>query len=192
MKYKIGVFGSGASKVSTESVQASARQIGEALGTHANEVVLITGGCTGLPYIAARQAAKAGTEVWGYSPVLSIEEQQEFTPNDDLTIYTKLEFVPSDIPLPDNRLVRMKYRNVISTALCDAGIIISGQWGSLNEFTDLIDMQKVVGVLTGTGGVADELPELCKKIVKEGQGKVIFNDDPEKLVKELLNLLGSA
>jgi len=108
-----------------------------------------------------------------------------------LSIYTKLIYVSRDLPFADNRRIRMKYRNVLSTAECDAGIIISGQWGSLNEFTNLVDMQKVVGVLTGTGGVADELPALAKKIVKEGQGTVIFNDDPRALVEELLQLLRS-
>lgn len=189
MKYKIGVFGSGGSKVSAKAVQESARQLGAILGNHAKEVIIVTGGCTGLPYAAAQEAAKSGTEVWGYSPVFNMDEQRQFTPNDNLGIYTKLEFVSPDTPLPDIQRVRMKFRNVLSTAACDAGIIISGQWGSLNEFTNLVDMQKVVGVLTGTGGVADELPVLCEKIVKEGQGTVVFNDDPEALVKEVLSLL---
>ena len=93
------------------------------------------------------------------------------------------------MPFAGNRRICMKYRNVLSTAACDAGIIIAGQWGSLNEFTNLIDMQKVVGVLTGSGGVADELQALTAKIVKEGQGKVLFDSAPRALVKKLLTQL---
>lgn len=59
------------------------------------------------------------------------------------------------------------YHNVLTTAACDAGIIIAGRWGSMNEFTNLYDMGKVIGVLTGTGGIADELPQLLKKISKK-------------------------
>lgn len=162
MKYKIGIFWIGGSwclngadsKVCTASWQGV---------PFADELVVVTGGCTGLPYLAAHEAAKGGVGVHGYSPVASMSEQEKFTPNDDLSIYNELSFTPHNLILPDVQRVRMKYRNVLSTAACDAGIIISGQWGSLNEFTNLVDMQKAVGVLTGTGGVADELPDFVKR-----------------------------
>ena len=188
MKYKIGIFGSAAagSATITTDVKQLAEQVGQALAKHKDEVIVITGGCSGLPYTAAHETAQHGVEVWGYSPVLGMEEQKDFTPNDDLSIYTKLHFVPKDLDAIDTRRKRMKYRNVLSTEACDASIIISGQWGSLNEFTNLIDMQKTVGVLTGTGGIADELSHLTAKIHKEGQGEVVFESDPEKLIEILL------
>lgn len=191
MKYKIGVFGSGNGSQSDEIIKDAARAIGRALGTHANEVIIITGGCTGLPYIAAREATPMGSEVWGFSPVVDMEKQKNFTPDDDLSIYSKLIFVDKELPFAGNLRVSMKYRNVLSTAECDAGIVISGRWGSLNEFTNLVDMQKVVGVLTGTGEIADELPNLDAIVHKEGAGKIIFNDDPQNLVKEILNEIKS-
>jgi predicted Rossmann-fold nucleotide-binding protein len=192
MKHKIGVFGSGGGSVSDEVIQDAAMRLGAELGARSNEVIVITGACTGLPYFAAQQASKAGTDVWGFSPVLNMQEQRQFTPNDNLDIYTKLEFIPEEIAASlKNQRERMKFRNVLSTSSCDAGIIISGRWGSLNEFTNLVDMQKPVGVLTGTGGIADELPDLCRKIVKEGQGPVIFNDDPQLLVDGLFKLLAA-
>lgn len=187
MKYKIGIFGSGGTGGKpTELVEEAARAIGRALGDRSESVIAVTGGCSGMPYLAAEQAAKSGAEVWGYSPVHSVEEQAAFTPNDNLDIYTKLQFVPEDLPFSANQRICMKYRNVLSTSQCDAGIIIAGSWGSLNEFTNLVDMQKTVGVLTGTGGVADELPALAQKIKKDGQGEIIFSSDPKQLVKELL------
>jgi hypothetical protein len=188
-KIKIGVFGSGNSSKPAEESKEAARQVGAALGRRTGQVIVVTGGCSNLPYIAAREAAAAGAAVWGYSPVCNMQEQKVYTPDDDLAIYEKLEFVSLDLPFAKNRRICMKYRNVLSTAACDAGIIMSGQWGSLNEFTNLVDMQKVVGVLTGTGGVADELPALCKKIVKEGQGPVVFDSDPERLVEKILRQL---
>src|SRR6185437_8568184 len=102
------------------------------------------------------------------------------------SLYEKLFYIPSDYPFKNNHLVTRKYRNVSSTAICDAGIIISGRWGTLNEFTNLYDMGKLIGVLTSTGGIADELEDLNKKIYKPGKAKIIFNNDPEALVKKII------
>ena len=77
----------------------------------------------------------------------------------------------------------------MSTATADAGIIISGRWGTMNEFTNLYDMGKVIGVLTGFGGIADELPSLSKKINKQSKAKVFFSDNPDTLVSEIINEL---
>jgi predicted Rossmann-fold nucleotide-binding protein len=187
MKYKIGVFGSSAGDM--EKVVPKAVEIGEALARHADSVIVITGACTGLPYVAAKAAADKGVEVWGYSSSLNFEALQQEYPDDDLTIYKKVIYVPQEFPLAKNDRSNKKYRNVISTGNCDAGIIISGRWGTLNEFTNLIDQQKVVGVLTGTGGIADELESLLQKISKAGQGEVIFNNDPTKLFNAILEKL---
>jgi len=58
MKYKIGVFGSGGAGKPKEDVKAIAREVGDILGEYAQDVIIITGGCSGLPYEAASQAAK--------------------------------------------------------------------------------------------------------------------------------------
>ncbi len=186
-KYKIGIFGPPIGDM--QQVLPKATQLGKLLGQQAELFAIITGACTGFPYVVAKEASKAGSEVIGFSPVFNIEEQKLLTPDDDITIYSQLVFMPRDFAYADNRRICFKYRNVISTASCDAGIIISGRWGSLNEFTNLVDMQKVVGVLTGTGGIADELPDLTQKISKEGQGPIVFDDDPKKLLQKITDLL---
>ena len=61
----------------------------------------------------------------------------------------------------------------------------------MNEFTNLYDMGKVIGVLTGTGGIAEELVTLNQKITKKSAAKVIFNSSPEQLVQEILNELSA-
>src|SRR5262245_56847589 len=95
MRYKIGIFGSGNSSRPGQDLQETARQVGQALGHHAKEVIVVTGACTSLPYIVAHEAAASGADVWGFSPVASLDGQNEFTPNDDLSIYTKLLFLPA-------------------------------------------------------------------------------------------------
>ena len=94
--------------------------------------------------------------------------------------------MPPGFTFSGQDLIRKKYRNIISTANCDAAILISGRWGTLNEFTNLIDFGKTIGVLTGTGGIADALSSLTKNVAKAGQGKVIFESDPARLVDQLL------
>lgn len=189
MKYKLGIFGSSAGDM--EQVLPKARILGEVLRNHSNELILMTGACAGVPYEVLSKAAPGGIEIWGFSPSLNREDQLKNNPDDDLSMYSKLVYVPAEFPFADTRRACMKYRNVISTATCDAAIVISGRWGSLNELTNLLDMQKVVGVLTDTGGIADELPELSKKISKEGQGELIFESDPQKLVEKLLKALST-
>lgn len=184
MKYKIGVFGSSAGEI--EKIIPKARKLGEALAS--KNIILITGACAGLPFEAANAAHKLGTEIWGYSQTANLENQQKLVLSDN-SIYSKLYYIPINYEFASNHLVTRKYRNVTSTANCDAGIIISGRWGTLNEFTNLYDMGKIIGVLIQTGGIADELENLNKKIHKPGKAKIFFESDPEKLVEKILEEL---
>lgn len=187
MKYKIGVFGS-AFNYDLE-ISKKTKALGEELALH--NVIVVTGACSGMPYEVALEASKNGAEIWGYSPELDIENQKIFTPKDDLSIYKKIIYTSKDFIFSSEGLVCKKYRNVISTANCDAGIIVGGRWGTMNEFTNLYDMGKIIGVFTGTGGVADEIESLSKKISKESKAKILFNSNPKKLVEEIISHLSS-
>jgi len=183
-KYKIGVFGSAINE--NNKTIKKAKELGKELGKYKNKVIVVTGACSGMPYMVASQSAQAGLEIWGYSPEVNLKHQREFTPSDDISIYKKLIYVPGNFELMNQPLACKKYRNVISTFNCDAGIIIAGRWGSLNEFTNLMAFGKVVGVLAGTGGIADELKMLTKKIKKKRCGKVIINSSPKKLMERII------
>lgn len=186
MKYTIGIFGSAVDE-STKTTQL-AKSLGLELGQRADSVILITGACAGVPYEVARAAREIKPiEVWGFSPETSKEEHVKTYPGMDLSLYTKLIYVPKNFELEDNEMARKKYRNILSTAHCDAGIIVSGRWGTMNEFTNLHDMGKVIGVLTGSGGIADELQELNSKIKKPSKAVVIFESSPEKLVARIVD-----
>jgi predicted Rossmann-fold nucleotide-binding protein len=182
MKYKIGIFGSSAGDLN--SVLPKAHTLGKILAQQ--HVIVLTGAAQGLPYEIASTAFKNGAEVWGYSQFVDAKIEKETLSDLDFSVFKKIFYIPKDFEFASNRFVSQKYRNVTTTATCDAGIIISGRWGSMNEFTNLYDMEKVIGVLTGTGGIADELEDLKKKIDKPKNAVVIFNNDPEKLVKQIL------
>jgi hypothetical protein len=188
-KYKIGVFGSAAGDMA-ETIPV-AEEIGRLLGDQADSVIVITGACPGLPFAAVQAAAAKGVEIWGFSSSLDEAAQKAEYPDDDLSIYGKIIYVPPDFPYLDSHQACKKYRNFFSTASCDAAIIIAGRWGTLNEFTNLLDMQKTVAVLSGSGGIADEIPNLANKISKAGQGQIIFDNDPKQLIEKLLLTLRS-
>lgn len=185
MKYKIGVFGS--AEGNFDKILDVAYSLGKELAKQ--NIILITGATTGIPHEVEKVAKENGAELWGYSPATNREKQQAQTPNTDISIYDKLVYIPSHYEFANNIYVTRKYRNVTSTATCDAGIIISGRWGTLNEFTNLFDMGKVIGVLTGTGGISDELSNLMGKIKKKSRAKVLFNSDPSKLIREIIDEL---
>ncbi len=188
MKYKIGIFGSSEGK-NIEKVLPKARHLGEILGELKKQIIIITGAAKGLPFEVAINASKKDVEIWGYSESTGLNTQQTLYPQLDFSIFSKLHFIPKEYEFISNSQVSKKFRNVSSTANCDAGIIISGRWGSLNEFTNLYDMGKIIGVLTGTGGIADELEELDKKIHKPGKAKIFFNPNPEELVRQIITEL---
>jgi len=183
MKHRIGVFGSAIT--ATERLGALAEEIGRELARR--DCIVITGACSGLPYRAAYAAAAVGADVWGFSPTTDIESQRRFTPDDDLSIYSRLIHVPLDVPFSNNLPASKKYRNVLSTATCDAGIVISGRWGTLNEFTNLVDFGRIVGVLNGSGEIADRLERLVAEIGTEAGARIFFDESPTRLVEQAVD-----
>lgn len=186
-KFKIGVYGSAGGEAEIAKASKKARIIGRTIAKAGH--IVITGACPGLPYAAAVEAKNRGGEVWGFSPLTNQKEHNKFFPEDDRRVYKKIVFVPKTFPFVRDLEVGRKYRNVVSTAYCDAGIIIAGRWGTMHEFCSLHDYGKIIGVLTGTQGIADELPRLYKKIFKPSKAKMIFNQDPEKLVASIVKEL---
>jgi uncharacterized protein (TIGR00725 family) len=81
----------------------------------------------------------------------------------------------------------LKGRNVVLVRSCDVVIFISGSIGSLNEFTIAYDEGKVIGCLTGTGGVADEVERLAKTFSKKTKSRILYDDDPVKLIEKCLS-----
>lgn len=182
MKIKVGVMGSAdleTSAVAGESRQHRAASLGRALATQ--EVVLLTGGTTGLVYTIGKAAHDAGVFHIGISPATFEGEHVERykLPTDacDLLIYTGFG---------------LKGRNVILVRSCDIVIFVAGAMGSLNEFTIAHDEGKVIGCLTGSGGVADEAGYLLEKFSKETGARLVEEADPEKLLNACIRELNLA
>lgn len=151
----------------------------KALGRHISESgnILVTGATTGAPYWAAVGAKDAGGVVIGISPAASESEHvyKYRLPIDyhDMIIYTGFGY---------------SGRNLLLTRSSDAVFITCGRMGTLNEFTIAFEDNKPIGVLTGTGGIADEVKALLEK-AHRGMGRVVFDSDPAKLLERVTELV---
>ena len=172
MKIKVGVMGA-----AEESPSDVLRDKAIALGTviAARDVILLTGATTGLVYATGKAAHNAGAMHVGVSPAVDEREHLERygLPTDacDVIIYTGFG---------------LKGRNVVLVRSCDVALFISGSIGSLNEFTIAYDEGKVIGCLTGTGGVADEIERLIATFKKETKACVHYDEDAERLLDACL------
>jgi len=177
MKYKIAVLGS--AKTEAEEVIQKARKLGELIAK--NDCILLTGGCPGVPHEALKAAKANNGFTVGISPADDFQEHKQIDyPEDsfDLLIFTGFG---------------KKGRNVITMRTCDAAIFISGGSGTLNEFTIAYDERKICAILLGSGGITDILKEIEEKYIsgrKSTSEIVIYESDPEKLIKKVLEALG--
>ena len=83
----------------------------------------------------------------------------------------------------------LKGRNVVLVRSCDVVLFIAGSIGSLNEFTIAYDEGKIIGCLTGTGGVADEIKRIVATFQKQTKARIFYNDNPKLLIDTCLDLL---
>lgn len=175
MKTKVGVMGS-AEEITSAELRDKASALGKIIA--ARDVILLTGATTGLIYATGKAAHEAGAVHIGVSPGGDEHEHIERygLPTDacDAIIYTGFG---------------LKGRNVVLVRSCDVVLFISGSIGSLNEFTIAYDEGKVIGCLTRTGGVADEVKRLIATFKKETKARVFYDDDPGKLLDACLAAL---
>ena len=175
LKYKICISGAAETGLCAVDALEKAEQMGRAIAEAG--LVLVTGATTGIPYWAAKGAKEAGGIVIGLSPAVSelahIKSYHLPVDYHDLIIYTGFDY---------------SGRNLLLTRSADAVITICGRMGTLNEFTIAFEDKKPIGVLTGTGGMADSLKDIVDK-AHRGPGKTVFNPDPKKLLEKLLLLI---
>lgn len=150
-------------------LQTLAENLGAAIARA--DCVLITGATTGLPAMVAKGCRVNGGFAVSVSPAENRREHvgRYGLPDDgaDVIVFTGFGY---------------KGRNVVNVRSADIVLIIGGATGTLNEFTIAYDEGKIIGVLEGTGGVADHLREIIEFCKKPTAGRVLFDSDPVKLV----------
>lgn len=171
---KLAVLGSADEPAHPETAD-KARRIGRAAASRG--CVLLTGGCPGFPHAAVQGALESGGTCIAVSPAVSLVE------------HTDRYRYPSDSSVIMYTGMGARGRNVILIRSADACIFISGGMGTLNEFTiafDDLGPDCAVGILSGSGGVADELGRLMDVIGRRPRPKLFSLPEPEMVVQRLI------
>ncbi len=175
LRYSICVSGAAAGPTVKMDHEVS-QQVGAAIAKSGH--ILTTGATVGLPYFAALGAKEAGGVSIGFSPASSLREhvRKYRLPYNvfDFVNFTGMNYVGRDLYLVQSS---------------DAVITIGGRFGSLHEFTSALEAHKPCGVLVGSGGAADAIPELMRVLSPPANDLVIYDDDPERLVKKIIKVL---
>lgn len=169
---RFGVMGSAADDHESSIVKRC-----RALGTEIARAqgCLLTGACSGLPQAAALGAKDERGHTIGISPAVSFKEHVEVfgSPYEeyDVLIYTGLGFMG---------------RELINIRTSDIIIVVGGRSGTLGEFAIAYEEGKLIGVLEETGGIVDVIPDIQASLAKSTGAEVIYDEDPARLVRKLL------
>lgn len=175
LKYKICISGAAETGHCAPDVLDKAKELGKEVARQG--AVLVNGATTGFPFWAAMGAKEEGGFCVGISPAGSEEEHVEGynLPVDymDMIIYTGFGY---------------SGRNLLLTRSSDAVIIGCGRWGTLNEFTIALEDGKPIGILEGSGGSTELIPQIMEKS-QRGPGNIVYDSDPKKLIEKVLDLI---
>jgi uncharacterized protein (TIGR00725 family) len=158
-----------------EGAMKIAYTLGEAIAK--NGCIITTGATTGFPTWAAAGARKAGGYSIGLSPAANKEEHMSIykapTEDMDFILYTGFGY-----PGRDMLLVRSS----------EAVIFGCGRIGTIHEFTIAFEDNKPIGILEGTW-MTDEVINTIIKNGNRDASMVIFDNDPERLVKKIKEMI---
>jgi hypothetical protein len=172
-KLKIGVMGSASGKLSIAHKKI-AYELGCAIAEKG--CITVTGACPGFPLEAAKGASRNGGLVVGVSPALSekehIEKYRSPTAYHDVLIFTGSGLMG---------------REVVNIRSSDIVIIMGGHSGTLGEFSIAYDEGNLIGVLVGTGGIAEEIKNIVKIIKKKTGAVILYESNPKILLENLID-----
>lgn len=175
LKYKICVSGAAETGLCSDDCFEKSVLLGKEIARRG--MVLVTGATTGVPYWVAKAVKEEGGVVVGFSPAVSKQAHVKsyHLPLDyhDVIMYTGFHY---------------SGRNLLLMRAADAIITICGRIGTLNEFTIGFEDKKPIGVLEGTGGMADRLRDIVEN-AHRGPGKVVFSKDPIELLDEVVKMI---
>ncbi|HYF10554.1 MAG TPA: hypothetical protein VD967_03045 [Candidatus Paceibacterota bacterium] len=152
-----------------------AKELGREIALHGG--ITVTGATTGFPTWSAMGAKEVGGISIGFSPASTEQEHLnayrlplEYL---DLVVYTGFGF---------------SGRNLILTRSTDAVFIGCGRIGTINEFTIAYEDQKPIGILRGSWETDEVIEEIMAKGFRPNE-RVVFDDDPKRLVEKVIALI---
>jgi uncharacterized protein (TIGR00725 family) len=170
----VGIMGSAGGELA-QGILRKAFELGRFIARRG--CILVTGACPGLPHEAVKGAKAENGIVVGISPALNFEEhalkyRAPYTGYDAL-IYT------------GSGLMGREIENIRS---CDLVIFMGGRSGTLGEFAIAYDEGKVIGILQGTGGIADQMDVIVRLIHKETGAQIVYERNPKQLLEKLISV----
>jgi uncharacterized protein (TIGR00725 family) len=178
VQIRIGVMGS-ANEADSPAIASLCRAVGRAIAEKG--CCLLTGACPGLPQEAVLGAKEVGGHVIGISPASSLREHVETYHSPfreyDVLIYTGLG------PMG---------RELVNIRSSDIVVVMGGRSGTLGEFAIAYEEGKLLGVLTGTGGITEALAVVTAALRKDTGAQVIYDSEPTRLIDRVLEHYSSA
>ena len=172
VQIRVGVMGS-AGELLEPTVAELCRALGRAVAERG--CCLLTGACPGLPHEAVLGAREVRGHAVGISPASSLREHVEVFGSPyreyDVLIFTGLG------PMG---------RELVNIRSSDIVVVLGGRSGTLGEFAIAYEEGKLIGVLTGTGGITDALRTVEGSLLKPTGAEVMYDADPICLVDRLL------
>lgn len=168
---RFGVMGSAGGELAASCLELC-RELGRSIAK--SGCCLLTGACPGLPHEAVLGAKEVGGHVIGISPAMSLKEHLETFASPykeyDVLIFTGMGLMG---------------REMINIRSSDIVIVVGGRSGTLGEFSIAYEEGKLIGVLTGTGGITAALPALETTLGKKTGAEVIYESNPQQLIARL-------
>ncbi|HZL93307.1 MAG TPA: hypothetical protein VFB99_06670, partial [Vicinamibacterales bacterium] len=125
-------------------------------------------------------AREAGGHVVGISPAASLREHVETYKSPyreyDVLIFTGLGTMG---------------RELVNVRSSDIVVVSGGRSGTLGEFAIAYEEGKLIGVLTGTGGITDAIATVTGSLRKDTGAEVMYDVEPARLVDRLLERYSS-
>src|SRR5262245_50200745 len=178
VQIRVGVMGS-AIDPAAPALASLCRRLGRAVAERG--CCLLTGACPGLPHEAVLGAREIDGHVVGISPAATLREHVDVLGSPyreyDVLIFTGLGLMG---------------RELVNIRSSDIVIVMGGRSGTLGEFAIAYEEGKLIGVLTGTGGITEALREVETSLRKETGAEVLYDADPMCLVDRLLARYRSA
>lgn len=178
VQIRVGVMGA-ASEPSDPAIAGLCRRLGRTVAERG--ACLLTGASPGLPHESVLGAKEIHGHVVGISPAATLRGHVE-TFGSPYHEYDVLIF--TGLGLMGRELVNIRSSDIV--------VVIGGRSGTLGEFAIAYEEGKLIGVLTGTGGITDALRSIEASLRKETGAEVMYDDDPTRLIDRLLARYQSA
>ncbi|MBK9072662.1 MAG: hypothetical protein IPL79_16930 [Myxococcales bacterium] len=178
----IGVMG-GAGAVTPPNIAEKVAHLGAAIASQLG--IVLTGAAPGLPDIAATAAKAKGAYTIGISPYRTMLQHKRAKAPVNFDVI-KLTSHPA---LHGQDRPNYMGREIDNIEHSDAIVIVGGRFGTLGEFAIAADERRPIGVLTGSGGIADTIKQIVEASTKAGKppgAPIIYDSNPKRLITRLI------